>query len=550
MDERATPKSPQPNEDITLGDVGRLVGRKLKEMKTVFYLLITLAAASFLATLIPQHQPTEHYLQRYGPLPGHLIMATGLNHVSTTGWFLLLLAVLMLSLLLCANHLYRLGVNRWRLPAASLIPHLTEGSGRISCELRQSPEAALQTLLAASRQAGFRVWDRGPTEDRRCLYLVRHRWSAWGATLAHYAVFVIGVGALLGSLPGISVNDYLEVNEHQTAKGAPQHLPFDVRLNSFTLKHFSGSQHVENYYSDVSLLVAGKEVRRQVISVNRPLKYRGYYLVQSSWGLGAARVAIKGQDGKPVQQLEFPLRKEACPAGHVPGTQCWGVPSEEAILFLPEQRAALVAVAFYPEARRQGTEVIEQPAGQSGTPALKLVLVSRLPASRGRPEAALPPDRQADGGVAVSFTQMTAPDPGPGQSRPNPTTPGAGGMPHAMQELGWVLAGETVSTAVGELSFTGVTRSTGLGIRKDPGVPLVWTGFIVCLLGLAMVFYFPLQQGYVTVTPRQDASAGCQLSLCLRGGPLTETQSDSRRLLESVIATEGADALPTGRKDP
>ena len=124
-------------------------------------------------------------------------------------------------------------------------------------------------------------------------------------------------------------------------------------------------------------------------------------------------------------------------------------------------RSALVATGFYADAVRKDGQ--GRPAGSEypGTPALSLTYVSGIPGHK-------------------------------------PKGPAAGAPEHGMQELGWLLPGETAgrSTAA-TVKFVGITKSTGLGVRKDFGLPLVWIGFIASMIGLSMIFYFPLQRSIV-----------------------------------------------------
>jgi hypothetical protein len=106
--------------------------------------------------------------------------------------------------------------------------------------------------------------------------------------------------------------------------------------------------------------------------------------------------------------------------------------------------------------------------------------------------------------------------------------------------LGWLLVGDTVHTTVGDVSFVGVTQASGLGVRRDPGVPLVWAGFIGCLLGLVLMFYFPLQQGYVAVSASDEGDVGL-LRLRLRGGMMSNAEADSDRLLSEIAAVTGSE---------
>lgn len=548
MNDRRTDNNHRPGDGTVPGGVAGVVWQRLKEMKTVFYLLVALAAGGLIATVLPQQQQAEYYQERYGPFVSNIILRLGLDHVSTATWFLLLMALLMLSLLACTRNLWSIAQSRWRIPGADAVQGAaSRGQAETSVSLSVSSEVALGAVRDAARKLGYRFWDVGGPEGTRCIYLCRHRWSAWGTTLAHYAVFLIGLGAVMGSLPSLSVDEYLEIPEGHTslAEQVPA-MPFQLRLNDFRIEVSPETGAIVNYFSDLSVIEAEQEVRRETISVNRPLRYKGFYISQSSWSLGEARVRVKS--GAHAEELAFPLARAAEMDPHA---SAWGVPQEGAVAFLASGDVAILAQAFYIDARREGGEVIGRNSEVPGTPAISLVVVSGLPArERGSDEgngkgAWLP-------GTPPVAVRWAAYEPRLAQMMP----PAGGGMDmpprhgdrmpqHSLTELGFLLQGETRQTPAGEVTFLGVTESSGLGIRKDPGVPLVWVGFVGCLLGMALIFYFPLRQAYVRLTPREGRQSGCRLQLQVRGGLLGNPDQDARRLI-TEIETAAAHRQPRG----
>ena len=71
--------------------------RLLNSFKFVIALLSVIALISFVGVLIPQGLPERVYIKKFG-LPGHLILAFGLNNVFRTSWFLGMLAFLALDI--------------------------------------------------------------------------------------------------------------------------------------------------------------------------------------------------------------------------------------------------------------------------------------------------------------------------------------------------------------------------------------------------------------------------------------------------------------------
>lgn len=60
-------------------------------------------------------------------------------------------------------------------------------------------------------------------------------------------------------------------------------LPFTVRLDTFTVEHYPNTTIPRTYRSDITRLESGAEEQIR-ISMNAPLRHRGYTLFQATWG--------------------------------------------------------------------------------------------------------------------------------------------------------------------------------------------------------------------------------------------------------------------------
>lgn len=453
--------------EITFGDLWRLSWRKLREMRTAFQIIAALAIGALICTVVPQNAPVEEYYTRYGRFLANIIVRLGLDHVHTSTWFLILLGLLMLSLVACSRRLWQDAVSRWRVPSVETATRLVSGSRGESGTAVLPLDQAAARCAAAARRRGFRA-QRLPNEgDGQLLYLTRNRPSAWGQALAHYAIFAIALGSVLGSIPGLSLNDHVTIQEGQTVAAEHSGLPFAVKVDSFTIDHLETGE-VSNYYSNVQLLQGDKVVSSGTISVNKPLKYRGYMLSQSDWGLGEARLEVT-REGKTTA-VAFPLARGGCPETGHGMMAMWGVPQEDAVAFLPDGKSALVATAFYADSVRKAGKVMDTGSQYPGTPAVNLTLVTGLPGHK-------------------------------------PSGPATGEPGHGMADLGWLTPGQVRAIDGGSVRFLGITKTTGLGVRKDVGLPLVWIGFIASMVGLAMIFYFPARRAVLALQPQGGRTA-------------------------------------------
>lgn len=489
----------RPLPEITFRDVIRVGWTKLKEMRTVFQLLVIIAIAALVCAIVPQNEDPQMYYSRYGRFLANIVVRLGLDHVHSATWFLILLGLLLLSLVACSGRLWREASMRWRIPSGDAAGKRL-AAGALNATSGTGLETATVAATAALRKHGYRVRDLPAEGNKRVLYAQKHRLSAWGQALAHYAVFLIALGSVLGSIHGLSLDQNVTIMEGETFRSEDGSIPFGIKVDRFAIVQDPANGAVKNYYSDVRLLSGDTEVLRGTLSVNHPLRYKGYFISQSDWGLGEATIEITR--GGKAEQHTFPLGRGGYPGmGGDPGMSTWGVPQEDAALYLPGGRA-LVATGFYPDAVRQGDKVVQRDAEYPGTPALSLTYVSGIPGHK-------------------------------------PEGPAEGAPKHGMKELGWLLPGETVRLDDGVVKFVGISKSTGLGVRKDVGLPLVWGGFIASMIGLVMIFYFPLQRSILGFETAANGRTAIAMSRYSRSGDLAD---DSDELWRDVLAQTGGKA--------
>ncbi len=487
-DDRPTER-PEPLPPITFADLGRSLWHSLKQMRTVVWLLGLIAGLGWLGSLVPQGEAPETYTTRFGPLLGGLILRLGADHLYRTTGFLLLLLLVILSLVACSGRMWvQTRLRRKRPDADSAARQAKVAAGTVEGSVKLTADGATTALAHAAARRGYRLHRLGEAGDRQWFQLTKHRWSAWGPALAHYAVFLVALGAIIGTLPGLSVDRYVDVSEGQTYKDPDGQLPFQLQLHSFHITRVPGSGAVGNYYSDLGVIVQGKEVARQAVSVNHPLRYGSFYLSQASWGLNDAHVQVT--EGGHTTDLTFPLER-GCPAEG--GEAGWAVSDKGRAAFYSERQAALVATGFYADAERRDGKVLGRKDDLPGKPALSLMMVS-------------------------GFKTQS----------------------HSMKELGWLFPGEEVAIPGGTAKFVGATSYTGLGVCKDVGVPFVWMGFLGCTLGLMMIFYFPLQTATAALRSAGRTSTVVSIAFSSRSGEPTEAASAVWTALLAELSAAGS----------
>src|SRR5690349_5550375 len=73
----------------------------VSSMRFAISLLVVICIASTIGTVVRQHEPFNNYVNQFGPYWAEVFGTVGLYTVYSAGWFLLILAFLVISTSLC-----------------------------------------------------------------------------------------------------------------------------------------------------------------------------------------------------------------------------------------------------------------------------------------------------------------------------------------------------------------------------------------------------------------------------------------------------------------
>lgn len=261
--------------------INRIINGILKyftSIKLAIVLLIILAAASILGTLIPQGRSLEEYAARYGTL-STLFFRLQLTSLYHSIWFLTLLGLFSLNIIVCT--LERLS-PKWR---RATKPHIAvdpksllalKTNVRIK---RNAPLADVQSEVTTHlAKARYKV--RTETQGSRIAVLARKRIGGiFGSDVVHLGLLIILAGGILSGVTSIRDNIALKEGD---VKPVPK-ADFEVRLDKFTTEYYPDG-NVKAWKSDLTVLEKKTPVLSKTIAVNHPLTYKGYSFYQTSYG--------------------------------------------------------------------------------------------------------------------------------------------------------------------------------------------------------------------------------------------------------------------------
>lgn len=426
----------------------------LSSVKLTIVLLFTLAASSILGTFIPQQRDPDAYLDQYGQTVFRVLDFLQVFDIYHSWWFQLLLLLLVLNLIVCS--LERLS-GTWKIVFSSQ-PTLNPERFRQQKNAREftDPRSA-PALLKIYEPHLKRSFSSVRLEDRdrsRCLYAEKHRWSRLGVYVVHASVLLMLIGGLIGSLFGF--DGFATIPEGESisrvrAKNSQQilELGFELSCKDFQVSFYDSGQPKE-YRSDLVLLKQGKPVYEKSIRVNDPLRYQGISVYQSSYG------QVPQEHGRQSAPQEIDLTIEDKGSGEVYQISTRIGQENE----LPAGLGILTLIDYKPNFRLRGMD-------------LGPCLLARHLQPEQEPVHLLLPlnypkfDTMRQGAITISITGIR------GGGSPSPAEP---------------------------------VYYTGLQIKKDPGVWVVYSGFILMIIGCFIAFFLSHQRVCVLITPENGHS--------------------------------------------
>lgn len=325
---------------------GALIVELLGSMNLAITLLVVIAIAAIIGTVLQQNQPYTDYAVKFGPFWFAVFRTLGLYNIYDSAWFMTLLGFLLVSTSICI----------WRNTPRILrdmrqyrtdVQHKSLRGFHLKAEwaTAQSDERGAATATALLSARGYRVRQQR-YDDHVTVAGMKGGIARIGYILAHLAIVVICIGALVdtnlplrfkelrgevkaetrdipaaqvpasSTLPAsnkifrgtvtIPEGDSAGFLYLQLGNGyLVQNLPFTIALDKFRIEHYPSGMP-RSFESDIEIFDKDhKEPLRTTIAVNHPLVYKGYTIYQASFSDGGSHLQMKAwsldlPDQKPL----------------------------------------------------------------------------------------------------------------------------------------------------------------------------------------------------------------------------------------------------------
>ena len=318
----------------------------LGSMNLAVTLLVMLAIASVIGTVVKQGEPFQNYVIKFGPFWAEVFDKLGIFNIYSTGWFVAVILFLILSTAVCVvRHVpvFMKEMRSWaeKLSATALLHQPNHAT--IPCP--QPPEAI--KVAASLQQQGFktRIHDR---QDGNLVTAKKGQWNRLGYFFTHVGIIVILAGAVVDSnlmlkyrvltgqaepetrnipvsqvnpkaiLPedNLSFRGSVTIPEGQKAdfiflpydRGYfVQELPFELAVKDFHIEYYDTGMP-KSFVTDLVLRdkQTGETIEK-AISVNHPLIWGDIAIYQSSFSDGGSKLklSIYPLEARKIQPIDM-----------------------------------------------------------------------------------------------------------------------------------------------------------------------------------------------------------------------------------------------------
>ncbi len=456
------------------------VWKFFSSVKLAVVLLIILAIVSVIGTVIQQNEAPERYLLEYSQSTIRLFDMLGFFDMYHTWWFVLLLFLFTANLTVCTLERFP---HTWKIATAPLKPinedSLKAVSFRKEIQMKAEIGKAEEKAAAVLKARGFRFLESKEPDSTQYISQ-KGVFSRFGVYITHVSILLIFTGALIGSffgfkaflnLPEGSVTQVVYLrNEpmwdqliaalgiaespviHDPQVGVPaMPLGYYVRCDNFDVDYYIGQSGMptgmpSEYHSTLSIFnLNGQKILDKRIRVNDPLTFHGITFYQSSYGV------VPDAHGKVV--LNIRKKNDNQTGGETV------VVDPGASLFIPSIDRTIKVLGFEPFGMRNPStgqvQYYNADRQEFINPAVELEVYK--------------------GQKALYRTTILKTDSG------EPSMP----EDYVISYRGYVGA-----------------RYTGLQVTKDPGVWVVYTGFIMLCIGPPIAFFGSHRKLWVRIQNR------------------------------------------------
>ncbi len=443
-----------------------MLWRLFKSVKLAVFLLIILAAVAILGTIIPQGEDAIGFAMKLNPKLFQVLSLLGLFDVYHTWWFRALLGLLSINLIVCSLDRFPKTWKRIRTAPSVEMEKMFEKADRDYIKGKLNETAKKIEFFLEKR---FKKVRKKVKEKAAYFFIETGKYSQLGVYVVHLSIIVILIGGIIGSIWGFE--GYMEILE-----GEKKDIVFLSRkMKTIRLPFYVKCQRfIVEYYKNgmpkeyISELVFIKDNKevKRRVRVNHPVSFCGITFYQASYG-------ISFEDKVYIKLLN---KKSGTVVNLKLEPKRWyRVPNSDIMVQLVDIKEDFAKVGPVVILMIKKDKKIQ-----------RLILFKNPGLAKKR----LPPQMLS----ASVFN--------PSYFKP-------------------------YSFSIKEIPFR---YYTGLQISRDPGVPFVWCGFIMLILGLIITFFTSHKRVWIKISEKEN-----QLEIAIAGISSKDPVSLSKMIKKLLV---------------
>jgi len=276
--------------------------KTLSSVQLGIIVLIAIAIVSIVGTVIPQGRSADFYQEHYGVIVNFLINVFRFDITYRSPLFIGLLCLFGLNLILCSLIKFPVRLR------STFRPDITPLAEKIAnMPVNASLEKkSLDDVQKAFMKSGFPLH---VVDDNR-LYGEKGRLGYLGSSFVHTSLLIFLLGGLVSLVTG--QRGYIVLEKGQSASDmtlfdeSTVPLGFELKLDNFEVefyKDFPGRP--KSYTSFVTVKDPDTEEFNLDIRVNHPLMYNGFTIYQSSYGLSDRAQSVSAADDTALVEVRL-----------------------------------------------------------------------------------------------------------------------------------------------------------------------------------------------------------------------------------------------------
>ena len=278
------------------------------DLKLAIFLFLAIANFSAIGSVIEQNQPIQFYQKNYsnalfGIFNSKLILQIGLDHIFKTWWFITLLVLFGLSLTCCTFLQQLPALNRVR--KVRFYSWQTKILKKFSINLN-SRFWSVGRYISSLRGKHYIVF-----QSNKNIYAQKGLIGRVSPIVVHFSMVLVLLGTILASTSGFIAQEFIPETEifyiqNILNTNLNTSIPkISGRVNDFWIS-YKKDRSIKQFYTDLSLIDnKGKEIKRETIYVNHPLKYNGLTFYQTDWNVVGFRIK------ETAKTYQFPVIKNS-----------------------------------------------------------------------------------------------------------------------------------------------------------------------------------------------------------------------------------------------